>query len=102
MHITPPADDYGLQKLKKNDASSEVKETGKLEPYPRVESDEEHHEPKDPLVRERRKGDRRRRERRLLKTKSTIDTRTPHERRLQERREEASEPSSPHGVDKLA
>lgn len=108
MHITPPADDYGLQKLKQSDSKREVKETGKLEPYPRVESTEERHEPKEPVVAERREQQRRQRDRRRLSTKTILDTRENHERRNEQRRDReakediSGEGLSPRGVDDFA
>lgn len=106
MHITPPADDYGLQQLKTTDAHREVKETGKVEAYPRIASSEERHEPKEPLLAERRRQERRKRERRRLHSKTTLDTRQNQEQRQQSRRqgkETADEtPSGPHGIDDFA
>ena len=103
MHITPPADDYGLQKLKESDSRKEVKESDKLEPYPRIESSEERHEPREAMVMERRKRQRRKRQRRQVDAKTTLDTREQHERRQQPRRsEDTAEPESdlsPRGFD---
>lgn len=108
MNITPPADDYGLQKLKQADSSREVKETNKLEPYPRIESTEERHEPKQPMVvlprgEERRKGQ----DRRHAQEQTTLDTRDHHERRHQGRRQKDEErapeedASAGRGIDEL-
>ena len=108
MKITPPADDYGLQKLRQANTHSEVKETGKVDAYPRIASSEERHESQRPMQGESRRQQRRERERRLVKTNSLINTRDSHERRLEQRREteeetgEADSPSTSHGVDDFA
>jgi hypothetical protein len=105
MHITPPADDYGLQKLKKADSSAEVKETHKLEPYPRVEALVERHESKEPMIAERRRRERRQRNRRQAEDKVILDTRGEHERRTKGRREDDQTASAEggasaaHGID---
>jgi hypothetical protein len=108
MKITPPADDYGLQSLKQANSHREIKETGKVEAYPRIESDEERHEPKEPMRVKRRQQGRRQRERRLANTTSVLDTRDHRERRRDERREEEEEAaasgdnSAGHGIDDFA
>jgi hypothetical protein len=108
MKITPPADDYGLQMLKQLDAHREVKPTGKVEATPRIESSDERHEPRAPMVSERRQQQRRKQGRRLLKYQTIIDTRDSHERRHALRREEngsvttPSEESGSHGIDDFA
>ena len=105
MHITPPADDYGLQKLRKADSNAEVKETPKLEPYPRVEALTERHERKEPMIAERRARERRQRKRRQIEEKTILNTRGEHERRTRDRREDdqtaAAEgnPSAADGID---
>ena len=108
MKTTPPADDYGLQKRRQANTHHEVKETKQVSAYPRIESDEERHEPKRPVVSERRKQRRRKRGRRLIKFSSLIDTRDIHERRLALRREEKEAAATPndtsaaHGNDNSA
>ena len=106
MKITPPADDYGLQKLREANTHSEIKETAKVDAYPRIQSSEERHEPRQPMQEEARKQPRRKRERRVIKRDSLIDTRDNHERRLSKRREEEPDandsPSTPLGVDDFA
>lgn len=103
MKITPPADDYGLQKLREANTHSEIKETGKVDAYPRIQSSEERHESRQEQT---RKQQRRKRERRVIKRDSLIDTRNNHERRLSKRREEEPDandsPSTPLGVDDFA
>ena len=105
MKITPPADDYGLQKLKQANSHSEIKETGKVDAYPRIAPSEERHESQRPMQRESRRLQRRKGERRLIKTSNMLNTRDSHERRLKKRREgedetdDASSPSTSHGVD---
>jgi hypothetical protein len=107
MKITPPADDYGLQMLKQADSHREIKETGKVEAYPRIGSSEERHEPRQPLVSKRRQQ-RRRQERRVGTQQTLLDTRNGHERRQSVRREEdnavttPNDPSLPHGIDDFA
>lgn len=106
MKITPPADDYGLQKLKQADSHREVKETGKVEASPRIESSEERHEIRRPMVSERRQQ-RRRKERRVAKQQTMINTRDSHERRHTARREEDNaatpgEQSGLYGIDDFA
>ncbi len=107
MKITPPADDYGLQKLKQADSNRAVKETGKVDAYPRIESSEERHEAKEPF-RERRQQRRRKRERRQLSYNTPLDTRDSHERRRELRREEedaaaaSASDSASHGIDDFA
>ena len=104
MKITPPADDYGLQRLKQADSHREVKETAKVSATPRIESSDEHHEPGEPLLAERIQQERRRRKRRQVKLRTTLDTRTNHERRQQESRqgEVSDSDSGPHGIDDFA
>ena len=102
MKITPPADDYGLQMLKQADSHREIKETGKLEPYPRIASSEERHEPKQPMVSERRQERRRHRERRLVRFNTLLNTRDSHERRAKARREPGETASGSRGFDSFA
>ena len=92
MHITPPADDYGLQKLKKSDAKREVKETGAVDAYPRIESTEERHEPKESLTSDRRKQRRRKEQRRQHDSRTLYDTRSQQERRKGSRRKSEQQP----------
>ncbi len=105
MKITPPADDYGLQKLKQANSRSEVKETAKVEPYPRIAPSEERREPRHPVEWEMRRQQRRKCERRLFKGNSLLNTRDSHERRLGSRRQNdytspaADGPSVGHGID---
>ncbi|MCW8918500.1 MAG: hypothetical protein OQL08_06760 [Gammaproteobacteria bacterium] len=113
MKITPPADDYGLQRLKQSDSHREVKATEKVAPYPRIAPSEEHHEPRVMPERERRARERRQQERRQKKSSTTLDTRLSHERRHHERRtepdtstenggEEQREESGTRGIDDFA
>lgn len=87
MKITPPADDINTQGLKGvNRASGEVKKPDRVEPYPAIEA-EENHLPKSALAHpERRKRQRRNKQRRKDKKEVLLDTRTPHERRTNLRR----------------
>lgn len=91
MKITPPADDYGLQKLRQADSNKSVKETGELSPYPRIPADNESREPQQHPLTERRKQRRRKRERRLVKKETLLDTRSSHERRTNHRRQQSVE-----------
>lgn len=86
MDITPPGDDKGLQRLKLDNEKGEVKQTGAVAPYPRIESSEERHEPRPPLLRERRKHQRRTHERRQYDMETEFDTRSGDERRKTRRR----------------
>lgn len=86
MKITPPADDYGLQKLRQADLDKSVKETTETKAYPRIGADNEQREqPQHPLT-ERRLQRRRKRQRRVVKQSTLLDTRSAHERRTQQRR----------------
>jgi hypothetical protein len=113
MDITPPASDKGVQRLKLENEDKTVKQTGQIASYPRIESDEEHHEPKPPVTLERRNKRRRYRDRRRLEVKTRFDTRSHDERRTQLRREsdqrtgaaegEAdADGAPPTGIDELA
>ncbi len=99
MKITPPADDSGLQVLKQADANREVKETGKLEPYPHIESREERHESKQPLLSEQRQRRCRQHKRRLVRIKTVLNTRDNHERRDKSRRKDDKTNSGARGLD---
>jgi len=86
MDITPPGDDKGLRSLKLDNEKSEVKQTSSVAPYPRIESSEERHEPRPPLLHERRRKQRRVRERRQYDMETAYDTRSGEERRKTRRR----------------
>lgn len=111
MKIESPADDIGLQNLKRTDrATGTVHEVDHLEPRARIAPSEERHEPL-PTMPERRDGERRSgQDRRHEQQPHLLDTRTPHERRTQIRRaadrtaEQAEEqpPNKPGGIDVLA
>jgi hypothetical protein len=84
MDITPPASDKGVQRLKLENEDTTVKPTAQVAPYPRIESDEEHHHPRPPLT---VAFERRQRQRRQQDRASRYDTRTHEERRTHLRRE---------------
>lgn len=98
MKITPPADDYGLQKLRQADSNKSVKETSELSAYPRIPADNEPREPQQHPLSERRKQRRRKRERRLVKKETLLDTRSSHERRTHSRRQQ-NRPDSDNEAD---
>jgi len=113
MRIEPPADDYGVQRLRrKNETSDEVAETDHVEPYPRVEGSQERREREEQPAggwphSERRSGrERRQGERRAEGSESPYDTRTPRDRRVRIRRRADREPAErsapPGGIDTKA
>ena len=124
MKIEPPADDLGLQHLKTTDrAKGKVDQVDHVEPYARITPSEqwrEHpaeggtaqsnagnasnpqpHEPQPRQGDRRSGGDRRRRHAPAL-----LDTRSPHERRTELRRDADREEALDHppsgGIDELA
>lgn len=89
MKIEPPADDYGLQKLKNADrAKGQVQEADHVEKTARIPTTEEHHEARPVTPQPRTRQRRQRKERRRAQTQVLLDTRTPHGRRTEQRREE--------------
>jgi hypothetical protein len=86
MDITPPGDDKGVRRLKLDNEKGEIKQASAVAPYPRIESSEERHEPRPPLINERRKRQRRGDERRRQESGTRFDTRSHDERRKQQRR----------------
>ena len=58
MRITPPADDYGRQRLRiQNRASGDVHQAPRVEPYPRIAPSEERRERRPVLTIRRRLHD---------------------------------------------
>ncbi len=123
MKIEPPADDLGLQHLKATDrAKGKVEQVDHVEPYARIAPSEEPHEhpaevphqhaggdqtptPEQPL--QPRRGERRGGgERRRQHEPTVLDTRSPHERRTEVRRQEDRDAARAHpapgGIDELA
>ncbi len=86
MDITPPRESAGTDRLRLlNRQESTVRATAPVEPYPRIAPTEQHIPSPAP---ERRQGERRQGERRKAQALVLLDTRIPHERRLQYRRAE--------------
>ena len=106
MRITPPPDDFGVQRLKSaNTRLKQVRQADEVDPYPRIGSDQEH--TADPIlppppVDRRKGGERRRLERRQEKEPISLDTRTPHDPRTEIRRREDRAPSPEPGSGKAA
>ena len=111
MKIEPPADDLGLQKLKSADrAKGRVQQVDHVEGSARIAPSQERREPQ-PVTTERRTTERRKgKERRQQQQPHPLDTREPHERRTNVRRQAdrdtRSEPGDdetpPGGIDTLA
>lgn len=104
MKIEPPADDHGLQQLKASDrAKGQVQEVDHVEKTARIAPSEEHHEPR-PVTPRPRQGDRRQAERRRRQEQVLLDTRSPHARRTEVRREDDQQDTTPprSGIDELA
>ncbi|GEM_PF-1533954 len=119
MKIEPPADDLGLQHLKATDrAKGKVEQVDHVEHYAPIAPSEERHErpadfppdhaaggqppaaeqPLQPRRGERRSGDERRRQHQA----TVLDTRSPHERRTEVRRQDDRDAPAPGGIDELA
>ena len=88
MKIQPPADDLGLQRLKRANSRTQIKQVDGLDRSARIAPSPERRESTQQREQrvnriERRAGQDRRRQ----KQKTILDTRSPHERRTQARRE---------------
>ena len=111
MKTDPPADDIGLQNLKRADRpAATVRQVDHIEARARIAPSQERHEAL-PAMPERRDGERRSgRDRRRNQEPHLLDTREPHEqrseiRRMADRTEEKQEQPSgakPGGIDVLA
>ncbi len=87
MDITPTRDDLGTEALKRENQTRQVKETDHVEPYAAIAPSERHGEKSPyPDQERRRSGERRKGQRRQRQGQTLLDTRTPHERRKQQRR----------------
>jgi hypothetical protein len=85
MKITPPADDYGTETLRRNNQEKSVQESDHVEPYPPI-TPQQRHSPHRPPVERRRQGERRKQERRKRKGHTLHSTRLHQERRTNLRR----------------
>jgi hypothetical protein len=85
MKITPPADDYGTETLRRNNQEKSVQESDHVEPYPPI-TPQQRRSPLRPLVERRRHGERRQQERRKRKGRTLHSTRLQQERRTHLRR----------------
>ena len=86
MKITPPADDYGTETLRRDNEEKSVRESNHVEPYPPITPQQRTSPVKPSIDRRRRGGDRRKGERRQRKGHTLHSTRVHQERRTQLRR----------------
>ena len=88
MKITPPADDFGTETLRRNNLKKVIEESDHVEPYPSIEPSKQESPRGRPQVDRRRAGDRRKGkgERRQRKGRALHSTRSSRERRTLLRR----------------